>query len=171
MPYTSRNLEEKPYNMCLDCIHIGKQCDGPNFLAMTTERWCEWCRLRKEYLGITNERIANESGVSLVSVHRVMSGNVKDIRISTMQGITRVLVNGTWGQYPCAMAAAAEDALDDVEDVFSKCAALEAEIISLKANEERKVQHLMDQIAFTRAEILQKNREIDHLIELLKARQ
>ncbi len=105
MNLNERNLSEKPYNVCLDCIHIGKDCDGPNFLAMSAERWCEWCHLRKEYLGLTNSQIADSANIAEITVARIMSGKVKDIRMTTMQSVTKVLVNGSWGQYPCAMAS------------------------------------------------------------------
>lgn len=123
MPFSPQSIEAKPYNMCIDCQHIGKRCDGPNFLAMNTERWCEWCKLRKEFLGWTNAHVAEVAEVAKVSVDRVMSGNVKDLRISTMQAITRALVNGSWGQYPCAMAETTENPA-----LVAECGNLRAEI-------------------------------------------
>lgn len=108
MPLSLQTLEEKPYNRCVNCIHIGKNCDGPNFLAMETERWCEWAHLRKDFLGWTNAKVAELAGVSKISVDRIMSGSVKDLRSTTMQAVTKALVNGSWGQYPCAMVALAE---------------------------------------------------------------
>lgn len=115
MPFSPKSLEEKPYNQCIICDHIGVTCDGPNFLAMTPERWCEWITLRKEYLGWTNAQIAERAGVSTVSVNRITSGNIKDLRMTTMQAIIKALVNGTWGQYPCAMAAQSTEYIESPE--------------------------------------------------------
>lgn len=111
MPFRSiSQFEEKPYNRCIDCIHIGVHCDGPNFFAMEIARIAEWCRLRKDYLHHkdskwTNEYIAEQAGVSYTTVCKVMAGNIDDLRVSTLAAILRVLINGTWGQYPCALAS------------------------------------------------------------------
>lgn len=103
-PFSIKDFEEKPYNTCINCIHIGKHCDGPNFLAMSIERWCEWCKLRKQYLKFTNAYIAEQAEVAEVTIDRIMAGHAKDLRFTTIQAVTRVLVNGSWGQNPCAMA-------------------------------------------------------------------
>lgn len=137
-----QNIAEKPYNVCIECTHIGKNCDGPNFLAMSTERWCEWCHLRKEYLEWTNAHIADAAGVSDVSVARIMSGNVKDIRVTTMQAVTRALVNGSWGQYPCAMAAEDENEPDANPVIIEQCHRLEATIDAMKAEHKAELSEL-----------------------------
>lgn len=95
-------FKEKPYDQCITCQYLGERCDGPNFLAMSTERWCEWCRLRKDYLNLSNADVADRSGVSKVSTDRIMAGSCGDIRVSTMMQVTKALVNGSWGQHPCA---------------------------------------------------------------------
>lgn len=172
MPLSPQSLEEKPYNLCLNCAHIGKNCDGPNFLAMTTERWCEWCRFRKDYLGWTNAKVAERAEVSKISVDRIMSGNVKDLRISTMQAITKALVNGSWGKHPCAIveiSAEKEIVYVDNPELVKKCerlkAALEnanterkAEIAEATSAERRKIEFLKEQIS-SRDKLLQERYE------------
>ena len=160
MPFTPQTLEEKPYNACVTCAHIGKNCDGPNFLAMATERWCEWCHLRKDYLNWTNAIIAEKAGISKISVDRIMSGNVKDLRNTTMQAVTKALVNGSWGQYPCAMASVPEKETVYVDNpaIIDQCKKLQAtldnrdaehrkETAELLAREQRQKEFLRDQIA------------------------
>lgn len=171
MPFSRRTLEEKPYNRCINCIHIGELCDGPNFLAMEIERWCEWCRLRKEYLGWTNLRVAEQANVAKVSVDRIMRVDVKDLRISTMQAVTKALINGTWGKYPCVLAATGS--MDTIE-----CSKLREEIVTLKAahkteleaqlaNEEKKVTFLKEHVRFLENQILSKDKLIDSLTRLI----
>lgn len=176
MPFSQRTIEEKPYNMCINCIHIGKRCDGPNFLAMEIDRWCEWCKVRKEYLGWTNAFIADEANVSKISVDRIMSGSVKDLRISTMQAVTKMLVNGSWGQYPCAMAATGTD----FSESAAQCAKLQEEIerlkevhkkeiVRIKEENERMVNFLTDQVHFKEEQMLAKDKlleTITHLIDV-----
>ena len=174
MPFSPQSLEEKPYNLCLNCAHIGKRCDGPNFLAMDTDRWCEWCKLRKDYLGWTNATVADMAGISKVSVDRVMSGNVKDLRISTMQAITKALVNGTWGQYPCAMSEASEPETVYVDnpEMASKCESLKesltkqaeehkAALESIRKDTERMKEFYEKEIDFKDGQMLQKDKQLN----------
>lgn len=172
MPFSPQTLEEKPYNLCLNCAHIGKKCDGPNFLAMEMPRLCEWCRLRKEYLHgkdlkWTNAFIAEQSGLSKVSVDRFLSGNVDDIKISTIAKILKVLVNGSWGQYPCVMAANSEKEnvfvdnpilIEKADNAIAQCRKLQEDLATMKAehkdelaaakaDEQRRLNFLKDQIA------------------------
>lgn len=154
MPFSVKDFEEKPYNTCLNCIHIGKDCDGPNFLAMSTERWCEWCRLRKQYLKWTNDHVADLAGVAEITVDRIMSGHAKDLRISTMQAITKALVNGSWGQHPCASAA------------FYGGAAGQAD----NQDAQRKIDFLKDQVKIKDEQLREKDKQISELIAALTHR-
>ena len=65
--------DSKPYNQCITCGHFGTTCGGANFLSMPIYRMGEWARIRKEYLGWTNEYIAEQTGVSLGTVTRFAS--------------------------------------------------------------------------------------------------
>lgn len=148
MPFSRRTLEEKPHNRCVNCVHIGKMCDGPNFLSMELERWCEWCRLRKEYLGWTSAHLAEVADVSKVSVDRIMVANAKDLRISTMQAITKALVNGTWGQYPCVFVATGNAATStaECEKLHDEVARLKTDLETLRIESEKKIAFLKDQV-------------------------
>lgn len=165
---TPRSYEEKPYNLCLNCIHIGKNCDGPNFLAMSTERWCEWVRLRKEYLGWTNAKVAELAEVSKVSVDRIMSGNVKDIRTTTMQAVTKALVNGTWGQYPCALAALETTSDTDTAILSNECDHLRQALDDAHDQEKRKVDFLKQQISFLEKQLETKDDQLKEKDERIK---
>lgn len=169
MPFSPQTLEEKPYNLCLNCAHIGKRCDGPNFLAMSMERWCEWVRLRKEYLGWTSARVAELAEVSKVSVDRIMSGNIKDIRTTTMQAVTKALVNGSWGQYPCALAVVEAEAKDADNSVLAlECEHLRKELAEAHDDERRKVDFLKQQIAFMEKQLEEKDERIRERYNFIK---
>jgi len=173
MPFTPKTLEEKPYNMCIDCLYIGKHCDGPNFLAMEMPRLSEWCRLRKEYLHAqdpkwTNSYIAKQADVSKVSVDRFLSGNFEDIKMSTVARILRVLVNGTWGQYPCAMAGLSGSAEGDNSALSTECKRLQAELDSVKSDDRTKIDFLKEQIAFRDKELLTKDKLLDERADYLR---
>lgn len=163
MPFSPKSLEEKPYNRCITCDHIGITCDGPNFLAMSMERWCEWVVLRKDYLGWTNARIAELANVSTVSVNRITSSNVKDLRMTTMQAITRVLVNGTWGQYPCNMAAQATEFVDNPE-LLARCEDQRRQLEDDRA----KIDFLKQQVQFKEEQMQSKDTLLRERFEFLK---
>lgn len=158
MPFSPETLEEKPYNICVTCSRIGQTCDGPNFLAMTVDRWCEWCRLRRDFLNWKNQTIAEKSGISKISVDRIMAGDVKDLRITTMQAVTRALVNGAWGQSPCVLVTETEkEVYVDNPVIIAQCQQLQNTLDALSAEykteraaireeAQRKIDFLRDQI-------------------------
>lgn len=159
MPFSPETLEEKPYNICISCSRIGQTCDGPNFLAMTVERWCEWCRLRRDFLGWKNQTIADKSGISKISIDRIMAGDVKDLRITTMQAVSRALVNGTWGQSPCVLVTETEKEIYvDNPVIIAQCQQLQntldslseqykAELETVREEARQKIDFLKDQVA------------------------
>lgn len=159
MPFSPETLNEKPYNQCIRCEHIGVKCDGPNFLAMSADRFAEWCRVRKEYLGWTNAIIAEKSGLSLASVNRILSGSADGMNNTTMQAITRVLVNGSWGQYPCASSDL--DLADREAAARAECGRLQQELDRLSGDNRAKIDHLKSQVEFLREQMRAK----DHLLE------
>ena len=135
MPFSPETLEEKPHNICISCSRIGQSCDGPNFLAMPVERWCEWCHLRRDFLGWRNSTIAEKAGVSKISVDRIMSRDVKDLRITTMQAVTKALVNGSWGQSPCVLVTESEKEIYvDNPVIIAQCQHLQNTLDNLSAS-------------------------------------
>lgn len=102
--------ENKPYNRCISCESLGVNCDGPDFLAMDIPRLCEWARMRKTYLKNKDPKwtvvyVAEKSGVGETTVDRFLNGRIEDLTFTTAARIIRVLVNGSWGQFPCTAAA------------------------------------------------------------------
>lgn len=95
----------KPYDICLVCNFLSNTCDGPNFMAMEYARWVEWANLRIKKLGVTRAKVAEEANLPLSTLNSILSGRTHDIKMSTMRDITKVLVGGSWGQYPCHIAA------------------------------------------------------------------
>ena len=159
MPFSPETLEEKPYNICISCPRIGQTCDGPNFLAMSVERWCEWCHLRRDHLGWKNATVSEKAGVSKISVDRIMAGDCKDLRITTMQAVTRALVNGAWGQAPCVLVTETEKEIYvDNPVIVAQCQHLQntldtlseeykSEIAAIREEDRKKIDFLVDQIS------------------------
>lgn len=161
MTFTPKSLKEKPYVACVNCSYLGKTCDGPNFLSMSSEQWSEWAKLRKDFLGWTNQDVIVKSGVSKATVERAFAGSI-DLRLSNMQAITKALINGTWGQYPCAMHSDNHDSTDVTASLARAEELLEVE--------QRKVAFLREQVAINEHQMLEKDRQIESKDERLAER-
>ena len=171
MPFSPETLEEKPYNICISCPRIGQTCDGPNFLAMSVERWCEWCRLRRDHLKWKNQTIAEKAKVSKVSVDRIMNNDVKDLRITTMQAVTKALVNGTWGQSPCVLVTETEKEIYvDNPVIIAQCQQLQNTLDTLSADYKIELAAVREEaqkkIDFLREQVSIKDRQIEWMYSL-----
>lgn len=172
MTYNAQIQPHKPYDKCIKCLYLGKRCDGPNPLAMVNldepgkglERLGEWCRLRKEYLHDidpkwTNAYISEVAQVNKTTVDRFFAGKAEDIKISTLARIVKVLVNGTWGEYPCAMdedAGAVEQCKKEIAVLVQDNAQLKKD---LKVSEDGRIK--AERVAQQRwTEMAEKNRQI-----------
>lgn len=158
MPFSTETLDEKPHNICISCPRLGQTCDGPNFLAMPIDRFCEWCKLRRDYLGWKNQCVADKAGVSKISVDRIMAGDSKDLRITTMQAVAKALVNGVWGQSPCVLVTETEKEIYvDNPVIVAQCQNLQQtldrlsaeykeEIAAIREEDHKKIEFLRKQI-------------------------
>ena len=166
MPFSPETLEEKPYNICISCPKIGQTCDGPNFLAMSVERFCEWCRLRRDYLGWKNQLVADKAGVSKISVERIMAGDSKDLRITTMQAVAKALVNGVWGQSPCVLVTeTVKEIRVDNPVIVAQCQHLQNTLDTLTEEHKKDLAFIRDEaqkkIDFLRAQVAIKDKQIE----------
>ena len=172
MPFSPETLDEKPYNICITCPKIGQSCDGPNFLAMSVERWCEWCHLRKDYLNWRNTTLAEKSGVSKISIDRIMSGDVKDLRITTMQAVTRALINGSWGQSPCVLVTETEKEIEvDNPVIIAQCQHLQNTLDTLSEEYKTELAAVREEaqkkIDFLRNQVTIKDKQIEWMHSLI----
>lgn len=101
---------ERPYDICIGCAYINSaSCDGPNFFSMTPERRCEWLQSRRHFLKMRDphkwsyDYLAETADVAKNTVIRVFSDPTYDPRVSTLERILKIMVNGSWGQNPCAL--------------------------------------------------------------------
>jgi hypothetical protein len=173
MPFSPETLEEKPYNICISCPKIGQTCDGPNFLAMTVERWCEWCHLRRDYLKWKNQTIADKAGVSKISIDRIMACDVKDLRITTMQSVTKALVNGVWGQSPCVLVTETEKEIYvDNPVIVAQCQHLQNTLDTLSVEYKAELAHVREEaqakIDFLRDQVSIKDKQIEWMHSLIQ---
>lgn len=105
----TKEIKEKPYNLCHHCPAFRKWCDGPDCFAMLYLRWCEWVNDLIALYGLTRSIVAEEANLPLSTVHSVLSGKAKDVKLSTAAAITKAVHprNGEqacWGEYACFFA-------------------------------------------------------------------
>lgn len=161
MPNTPKTMEENSCNKCVSCGHIGEKCVGPNFLTMTIERICEWCRLRKEYLHTldsrwTNAYVAEKAGISKNTVDRFLGGTLVDIKVSSLSYIIQVLLNGAGGQLPCT-AGEPEVVYVDNPALIDECKRQQEALSVSEANRHKQTDFLMDQLAIKDEQLASKD--------------
>ena len=107
------SYSEKPYNRCLACPHRKVRCDGPRTAGLELARWSEYMRDLKEVNGLTNAYIAEEAGVSIKTIERIMALNSdQDIMRETARRIENVIIGST-SKYPCYLAFEEENKPDE----------------------------------------------------------
>lgn len=163
---------EKPYNRCLSCPHRKVRCDGPRTACLPLDRWCEYMRDLKEINGLTNQDISDASGVSVKTIERLMAqDSSQDIRRETARMIENAII-GSSSKYPCYLAFEEENrpdeqrmndamrelerALDDNRDYREALDKIhdsyKAEMETIRAEAQKKIDYLLDLVAKLRAD-------------------
>lgn len=100
--------KEKPFNVCFSCSSFRNGCSGPNILSMGTRRACEFfqmCRmfLRRLYPDkYSYQWCSDETGLSLSTVKRLLTGKIEIPSFDTMKKMNDLLVGDADGKFPCA---------------------------------------------------------------------
>lgn len=163
MPFTPATIEEKKYNYCIRCEHIGTRCDGPNVISMDLARFCEWCRLRKEELGWSIDKLTEVSGVGRATVAKIMSGKITGLNGETISAITCALVYGYnpngngWGKYPCAMMALEYEQAQNSKEPCQDC----ARHMEQHKSDREKIEFLKRQIEFKESQMVAKDKQLE----------
>lgn len=165
------DFSEKPYNRCLSCPHRKVRCDGPRTSGLELPRWCEYMRDMKELNGLTNAYIADVADVSIKTVERIMALNAdQDIRRDTARRIENAIIGST-STYPCYLAFEEEhrpdekmsDAMRELERALADNqdyrtaldnihSSYRAEMETIRAEAQKKIDFLLDQVAQLRAD-------------------
>lgn len=64
----------------------------PEIMSLNPEDLINWCRNRKKFLGLSNQRLAEQSGVPVGTIDRIMAGKYTEFRYSSIQPIVTVLI-------------------------------------------------------------------------------
>lgn len=183
--------EMKPYNRCISCEHRGLHCDGPRTAGLSLQRWKEYMRDLKEFLGITNSYIAERAELPVKTVEKALSpASDQDVMRETARRIENAIF-GLTSQYPCYAAYEEEvrpakkmqDAMLELERVlkdngeYKKAldgihASYRYEMDTIRAEHQRTTDFLLGQIANAREDCVywrnennRKNRVIDQFMQ------
>lgn len=64
----------------------------PQIMSLNPIDLIDWCRKRKQFLGLSNQRLAEQSGVPVGTIDRIMAGKYTEYRYSSIQPIVAVLI-------------------------------------------------------------------------------
>lgn len=159
------------YKECLTCQKLGVLCDGPNFLAMSAHDLLEWCKLRKNHLGLTNARLAEISDMPKGTVDGLFAGERIDFRFETIRPIVRALVGEDWVGRACPLPDADADFAEKIDSLEEENARLRNYVME---NEEKHRQDLKDAkaedlatIEFMRSQLIYRRKIITFLAVFL----
>lgn len=147
------------YSDCIRCQKLGKECDGPNFVAMPPQELIAWCKERKKHLGLTNAKLAELTNMPQGTVDSVLSNSHPDFKFGTIRPILQVLVGGKWLGDPCA-----DPTGSGVVELQERIKRLEADI----AWRDDKIQHQAGQIASMQTLITNTNARHTHSQEFMR---
>lgn len=124
------------YSECVKCEKIGVSCDGPNFVAMSTQELLTWCKARKKILGLSNAQLAELTGGALPkgTIDRLFAGEHTDVRFETIRPMLKALIGGTWSGNPCAAPQEDETLRKRVQELEKELRQRDESIAHLKAN-------------------------------------
>lgn len=98
------------YQECVSCPKLGVSCDGPNFASRPAAELVSWCKARKDFLKLSNGRIAEMAGMSKGTVDGLFASAHADFRFETIRPVLRVLVGGEFPGMPCPEPSSSEKA-------------------------------------------------------------
>lgn len=99
------------FNNCITCPKLGVSCKKLDFIIeLPATELLDWCRKRKAFLGLSNAKLADLSGVPKGTIDRTFSGEHLDFKHETIRPILKVLVGGSFNSEAC------EDPKDDHAD-------------------------------------------------------
>lgn len=158
------------YSECLKCERIGVSCDGPNFVAMSTQELLTWCKARKEHLHLSNARLADLSGMPKGTIDRLFAGEHTDVRFETIRPLLKALTGGAWSGNPCATSQEDEALRRRVQELEKELHQRDESLAHLKANYSDMTtlvantnKRHTEQLEFLRGEIKRKNKFVTGL--------
>lgn len=170
-PISTEVTREKPFNKCFECEYLRSGCSGPNLAVMTVERACEFLQICRQQMGYSYQKVADLSQLSVITVKRILTGQIKDPGFLTMQALSFVLVGDPSGKHPCAMHLFGEETKNAVaacKEAQNALARKDAEFEQLRLSDREKIDFLKKQVEFKETQMLEKDRLLHERYDFLK---
>lgn len=148
------------YTECLNCPKLGTSCDGPNFVAMSAPQLIEWCKKRKNTLGMSNQKLAELTGIPLGTINRLFAGANMDFKHETIRPMMQVLVGGDWMGNPCPNPedrAKETELAEENAKLKERIQKLEEELGHDNSDNRQKIDFLKEEVAYLKGTIKFKN--------------
>lgn len=146
---------------CVRCPKLGKEC-RPSFVSMSPQELIAWCKERKKFLGLTNGKLADMSGMSQGTIDSLLANTHPDFKFGTIRPLLQALIGGDWADVTCP----------DPDGSSKQDAGLQEEIRTLKSDighRDMTIQHYEDQIASMKTLVANTNARYTKQIEELQA--
>lgn len=129
------------YSNCIKCPKLGSICKGPNFTDMSMPDLISWMKARKTYLGWTSQTLAEQSGVPVGTITRVLAAEDGGFKYDTIAPLLQALTGSSRAELPCP------DPDGSIEErLTARIAHLEKELADTKAMSNRNAQRDADTI-------------------------
>lgn len=155
------------FEKCITCDHVSGCPHSPRFYMLSPPEVIDWCRKRKKFLGLSNEDIADMSGLPHGTVSRLLGGNYADYKHTTIQPLLRTLTGDGLGELPCPTTQ------PEVAELMEKYDKARARVEYLEQHYQEDVQRIRSdnqrQIDHLNAEIADFKEELDFKRQQLRA--
>ncbi len=156
---------------CTNCdFDCSRPCFVPSLLGMNYYNFVPWCRVTKKRKNISNSKLAEKTDRSKGTIDTVISGTIDDPRFSTVQAITKELVDEQWAKYPCLYACLyaylKEENLPDTRELEERLRRAEESV----QNEEEKKKDARAKIDFLKEQIRIKDHAASEMEHTLRRR-
>lgn len=141
------------FSKCVSCKWLGETCGGPDFYLLSAEELTAWCRHRKEYLHLSNAKIAEAANMARGTVDSFFASTHADFRYETIRPILKALIGEMCESEPCQALGESERARIEAEvgHVRMENARLEAAMQREQEEHQQSIEFMKSEIAKVRA--------------------
>lgn len=160
------------YTKCIDCGRLGKTCTGPDFYLLSAEELIAWCKRRKEFLRLSNAKIAEYACMSRGTVDNLFAGTHADYRYESIRPVLKVLIGRTAAEEMCATLDSAETATlkAEIANAETECARMRTAIADAEREKERlksEADHLRAENDYLKAALRHEQEQSEHNINYM----
>lgn len=153
------------YTECINCPDRDVTCKGPNLSVLDSDSYRAWIQLLMEELGWTHADLAAASGVPKGTIDNWLSGITSDVRRDTSWRIARALFGNREVCAPCPLKAPGARELNAKAAAYDE---LKLKYDSLIKDDRQKIDHLKEQVAFQKDQLLAKDNLLNERRDFLR---